>query len=63
MHKYFYNGPVMEFDKCIAEHWSGETMAVSASKAKTNLAYQLKNKYGKTARTKITLPGKIEIID
>ena len=36
MHKYFYNGPVMEFDKCISEHWSGETMAVSASKAKNN---------------------------
>ena len=63
MHKYFYDGPVMEFDKCIAGHWSGETMATSAAKAKTNLAYQFKKKYGRTAGTKITLPGKIEIVD
>lgn len=63
MRKYFYDGPVMEFDKCIAEHWSGETIAVSETKARTNLAYQFKKQHGKTARTRITLPGKIEIVD
>ena len=63
MHKYFYKGPVMEFDKCITDNWSGETVAVSESKAKTNLAYQFKKKFGRTANTKITLPGKDEIID
>ena len=44
MNKYSYNGPVMEFDRCIANKWQGETMAVSEKKAKSNLVYQFKKK-------------------
>ncbi|MBR5780390.1 MAG: hypothetical protein IKY27_00205 [Bacteroidales bacterium] len=59
LHKYIYDGPVMEFDKLVAEHWKGETMATSERKAKSNLAYQFKKKNNKIASVKVTLPGKI----
>ena len=42
--KYVYKGPVLEFDKLIAEDWYGETMATSEKKAKSNLIYQFKKK-------------------
>lgn len=61
-HKYLYDGPVMEFDRCIDSHWKGETMAPTETKAKTNLAYQYKKMYGRTPATKISLPGKITVI-
>lgn len=56
---YSYNGPVLEFDKVITNHWSAQTYATSESKARANLAYQFKKVNGKVPRTKITLPGKI----
>ena len=63
MPKYIYNGPVKEFDKLIAEHWKGETIAPSEYKARSNLAYQFKRGHNRNPRTNITLPGKIEIVD
>ena len=60
---YIYNGPVKEFDIIVNSKWTGETMAVSKKKARSNLAYQYKKKRGITASTKITLPGKIELVD
>ena len=63
MNKYSYKGPVLEFDKIIANNWEGSTVAVSEKKARCNLAYQFKTETGRTARTKITLPGKIVMID
>ena len=56
---YSYDGPVLEFDKIIANRWQGQTYAVSEAKARTNLAYQFKRDYGRVPRSKITLPGKI----
>lgn len=44
MPRWVYNGPVMEFDTCIANHWRGETFAPSEAKAKSNLTYQFKKK-------------------
>lgn len=61
-HKYTYDGPVLEFDTLIAEHWKGETMAPSEKKARSNLAYQFKKQNNRVARSKITLPGKVEEI-
>lgn len=58
---YSYDGPVMEFDRCIANHWKGQTYAVSEAKARTNLAYQFKRETGRVPRTRISLPGKIVI--
>lgn len=56
---YSYDGPVLEFDRIIANHWQGQTYAASEAKARTNLAYQFKRETGRVPRTKITLPGKI----
>lgn len=63
MSKYVYDGPVMEFNSCIMDHWKGETIAPSESKARSNLAYQFKKKYNRVARTKISLPGKIKMVN
>lgn len=59
MNTYTYNGPVLEFDKIIANCWRAKTAAVSEAKARTNLAYQFKMETGRVPRTKITLPGKL----
>lgn len=56
---YSYDGPVLEFDKIVANHWHSETYAVSEAKARCNLAYQFKKEYGRVPRSKIALPGKI----
>ena len=60
MPKYFYDGPVMEFNTCIANHWKGETIAPSEAKARTNLTYQFKKNNQRIAGTKISLPGKLK---
>ena len=62
MNKYVYDGSVMEFDRCISDNWHGETFAVSEKKARINLAYQYKKQHNRTARTNITLPGKIKMV-
>lgn len=59
MSLYSYNGPVLEFDKIVSNHWQGQTYAVSEAKARTNLAYQFKQETGRVPRSKISLPGKI----
>lgn len=62
-HKYVYDGPVLEFDRLVADHWKGETMAPSAKKAKSNLAYQYKKKNNRNAGIKVTLPGEIKMVN
>ena len=62
MYKWFYDGPVMEFDILVADHWKGETVAPSEKKARSNLAYQFKKKNNRVAGTKISLPGKLMMI-
>jgi len=58
---YIYKGPVLEFDRCVANNWYGKTKAPTEAKAKSNLAYQYKKATGKLGRTRITLPGKVTI--
>ena len=62
MNKYSYDGPVMEFDRLIANQWHGETMAKSESKAKNNLIYQFKIQNHRIPGTKISFPGQIKMI-
>lgn len=62
-HKYIYDGPVMLFDRCVADHWKGETMAPTVSKARSNLAYQAKKQLNLIAGTKVKLPGEIKIVN
>lgn len=59
MHLYSYDGPVKEFDRIINDRWVGQTYATTERKARVNLSYQYKRKYGKTASAQITLPGPI----
>lgn len=62
MPKWFYDGPVMEFNTCIANHWKGETIAPTEAKARSNLAYQFKKNNHRIPRSKVTLPGDIRMI-
>lgn len=62
-HKYEYDGPVLEFGNLVANHWRGETMAPSEKKARSNLAYQFKKKNNRIASVKVTLPGKIKMVN
>lgn len=63
MNRYMYRGPVMAFNTLMANNWSGETMASSEAKARSNLEYQYKKKNNWVAQTKVTLPGKIIRMD
>ena len=56
---YTYDGPVMEFERCIANHWHASTYAVSEKKARSNLSFQYKKENNKAPSAKISLPGKI----
>lgn len=62
MTKYAYDGPVLEFGTCVMSHWKGETMAISESKARSNLAYQYKKKNNRIPSTKVALPGKLVVV-
>lgn len=63
MPRYLYKGPVMEFDTLLTDKWEGETVAPSEKKARSNLTYQFKINNNHIAGTRITLPGKILLID
>lgn len=63
MNLYSYDGPVLEFNRIIANQWHGSTRAESEKKARSNLAYQFKKQYGKAPRSNITLPGKLISIE
>lgn len=60
--RYYYDGPVLEFNRVIAEHWTGSTYAPTKERARSNLAYQFKKQYNRVPASKITLPGNIEKI-
>lgn len=63
MNKWRYSGPVLSFDRCIANEWTGETMANSEMKARGNLVYQFKKKHNLAPTAKISLPGKLEEVN
>ena len=63
MKLYSYDGPVLAFDRIVANRWKASTLAESEAKARCNLAYQFKMETGRVPRTKITVPGKLFIIE
>ena len=63
MNQYTYDGPVIAFDRCIAHRWRASTYAISESKARSNLTYQLKKQNDIVASYKISLPGKITMVE
>lgn len=62
-HKYIYDGPVMIFDRLVADHWKGETIAPSVKKARSNLTYQFKKQNNRIVSNKVTLPGEIKMVN
>lgn len=55
---WIYKGSVLNsFGDVIDQYWEAETTAVSAKKARANLAYRYKKMHDVPA---VTLPGKIE---
>ena len=56
---YTYRGPVLAFDKVIANNWEGQTYATSEAKARSNLVYQFKMKTDLTVST--TINNKIRL--
>jgi hypothetical protein len=56
---YSYDGPVLEFERIVANHWKASTYAESEKKARCNLAHQFKMQTGRASRSKITIPGKL----
>lgn len=63
MKRYRYSGSVSRFGKCICNRWTGETLAATKRRAKSNLAYQFKKETGRLGTTNISLPGKLEEIE
>lgn len=61
-HRYRYDGPVLEFDKLVTDHWKGETFAISEGKARSNLIYQYKQKNNRNTGIKVTLPGEVKMV-
>lgn len=60
---YAYSGPVMIFDRCVADRWSAETWAVSASKAKSNLIFRFKKENNLLAGTGgVKLVGNVQLV-
>lgn len=57
MDRYVYNGPVEEFGRCVSNHWTATTYAVSEAKARSNFEYQFKKQFNRAKNVKITLPG------
>ena len=62
MPKYIYDGPVMEFNTCIDDHWKGETIAPTEKKARSNLIFQFKKNNQRIPGSKISLPGNLKMI-
>lgn len=60
---YIYEGPVMEFDRCVCNNWHGETSAPTPAKAKSNLSYQFKKQYKLERNVRVTLPGTLRAIN
>lgn len=63
MKLYSYDGPVLEFNKIVANHWKASTRAESEKKARCNLAHQFKIETGRVPASKINVPGKLTTIE
>lgn len=60
---YSYEGPVKEFDTCVRSKWKATTRAVSEQRARCNLEYRYKQETGRSRDAKISLPGKIVLVN
>lgn len=60
--KYYYEGPVEEFGRCIDTNWSATTYAPTEKRARSNLEYRYKKEHNKIPSTPVKLPGKIVLL-
>lgn len=60
---YSYEGPVKEFENIVRNNWKATTYATSEKQARSNLAYRYKRETNRVASSKITLPGKIKLVN
>lgn len=60
---YSYDGPVKIFEQIVNPHWKGSTIAPSEKKARSNLAHQYKKETKRSATAKVSLPGKLVVIE
>lgn len=60
MARYRYSGPVTSFGRLITDEWSGQTIAPTKDKAKSNLIFQCKCSLKLLPSAKIEFPGIIE---
>lgn len=63
LRRYRYDGPVLIFDRLVADKWKGETIAVSEKKARQNLTYQVKKEAKLKASARVNLPGNLKEIE
>lgn len=63
MNQYEYDGPVMEFDRCVMARWIAQTYAPSEKKARSNLTYRFKKNNNRVPGARIGLPGKITMLE
>ena len=63
MKQYLYEGPVLEFNNCVTNRWKASTYAPSESKARSNLTYRFKKEHNKLPNVRITLPGRIVLVE
>lgn len=61
--EYEYSGPVKVFDRTVHQKWIATTYAPSEQKARSNFMYQYKKEHRMSPGTKISLPGKITMLD
>ena len=61
--KYMYDGPVLVFHTLVADRWKGETRALNARKARSNLSYQFKKQNNRMPGVKVTLPGEVKMVN
>lgn len=55
MNRYFYSGPVMEFGRCVSNHYEATTFAPSRKEALSNIIFKFKRECGKHPFSKISL--------
>lgn len=60
---YCYDGPVKCFENIVNPHWKGSTYAETEKKAINNLKHQYKRETKRSVSSKITLPGKLVVIE
>lgn len=60
--EYSYDGPVLEFGRCVTDRWTASTCAETEKKARSNLAYRYKKQFNKVPNTKVDLPGELVVV-